>query len=370
MKTILNMVVGLWLAICWLQAQADANPQSQQAPSLWTVSGYLESYWQYDQRQPANHRRPAFIYHHDINERPAINLAMLKLNANAVRWRGNLALAGGTYVRANYANEADSLQPLFEANVGFKLLDQQPLWLDLGIMPSHIGAESAIGRENWTLSRSLIADNSPYFQTGAKLSYVSENGQWQIAGFLLTGWQRIHRPNDNTTPAIGHQLIYTASDTLSLTSSSFIGNDRSDAARQMRYFHHGNLRWQLTPKLGLLFALDIGAEQSAEDAGRYAVWLGQSTIVKYQWTPTVAIAGRVEYYQDRQQVIVSTNTDRGLQAMGYSINLDVQFPKQVLWRNELRYLNSTQALFLQSHGGQDRFNDDGLTATTALIFAF
>lgn len=345
------------------------HAEEQRSP--WLFSGYLESYLQHDHNDPSSHRRPDFIYSHDVLDRPAINLAMLKAALNTQVLRGNLALGSGTYMRANYAAEPAGLQHLFEANVGLKLSTQHALWLDIGVMPSHIGAESAIGSDNWTLTRSLMADNSPYFQTGAKLGYTSDDGRWQLAGLVLTGWQRIHRPNDNTTPALGHQLVYTPNETLTLTSSSFIGNDKSDAERQMRYFHHGNVRWQLSPELSLLVALDVGAQQTATDPGRYQVWLGQSTLLRYQLSPRLAVAGRVEYYQDRHQVIVATHGQDGFQTMGYSVNIDYAITSKVLWRNELRYLNSAQANFSQQvSGAADRLTNDSLSATTALTLSF
>ena len=39
--------------------------------------------------------------------------------------------------------------------------DADNLWLDAGIFVSHIGLESANSRDNLTLTRSIMADNSP-----------------------------------------------------------------------------------------------------------------------------------------------------------------------------------------------------------------
>lgn len=60
-------------------------------------------------------------------------------------------------------------------------------------MPSHIGFESAIGKDCWNLTRSILADNSPYYETGIKLGYTSKNEKLYLAGMYLNGWQRIQK---------------------------------------------------------------------------------------------------------------------------------------------------------------------------------
>ncbi|OQW43057.1 MAG: hypothetical protein A4S08_10190 [Proteobacteria bacterium SG_bin4] len=73
-------------------------------------------------------------------------------------------------MNANYAAEPGILGNLYEGNVGLKLSGSNNLWLDIGVFPSHIGFESAVGKDNWTLTRSLVAENTPYFESGAKIS--------------------------------------------------------------------------------------------------------------------------------------------------------------------------------------------------------
>ena len=79
---------------------------------------------------------------------------------------------------------------VFEASVGFKLSKHKEWWLDMGILPSHIGFESAIGADQLTLTRSMMADNSPYYESGFRLSYNSSNQKWFLALLCVNGWQR------------------------------------------------------------------------------------------------------------------------------------------------------------------------------------
>lgn len=367
--SILRLLPGLF--ICFPVFAQEPSDITEHAPDhtnrALQFSGYLETYYIHDFNDPGNHRRPDSVYSHNVTDSPSINLAMLKAALTTERIRGNLALGSGTYMRANYAAEPHGLRNIYEANIGIKLSSENNLWLDVGVMPSHIGFESAIGIDNWTLTRSLMADNSPYFETGAKLSYTTQDGKWLVSGLLLTGWQRIHRPNDNTTPAIGHHLTYKPNETLTINSSSFVGNDKSDAQRQMRYFHDFYVQWQLNEQWGLITALDIGAEQSATDNGRYHIWYSPNIVLRYTCSDRLQLAARLEHYHDKHGVIIDTGTDDGFQTTGYSINMDYRLNRHIVWRNELRKLTSHNAIFDKDGS---RTVDNNLMAVTALTLSF
>lgn len=98
-----------------------------------------------------------------------LNLGLIKLNAEHERYRANIGLMTGTYARYNLAHEPLEFRNIWEANAGIRLAKN--LWLDAGIFSSHLGFESAISTENLTLTRSLVAENSPYYLSGVNLTY-------------------------------------------------------------------------------------------------------------------------------------------------------------------------------------------------------
>ena len=63
----------------------------------------------------------------------------------------------------------DLARNIQEAYVGYRVTDK--LWIDEGIYFSHIGFESWISRDNWTYTRSLDAEFTPYYQSGVKATY-------------------------------------------------------------------------------------------------------------------------------------------------------------------------------------------------------
>lgn len=181
------VTVALACMLCTsLLAQTDSTTN-------FTVSGYVEAYYSHDFNQPVTNDRPSFIYSHNRHNEFNINLGFIKAAYASERVRGNLALMAGTYANANLAAEPATLRNIYEANARIKLSKTKNVWLDAGVFASHIGFESAISKDCWTLTRSLMAENSPYYETGVKIGYTSDNGKWFLSGLVLNGWQQIRR---------------------------------------------------------------------------------------------------------------------------------------------------------------------------------
>lgn len=187
------------------------NAQEKEKSPL-TFSGYIETYYSYDFGNPDNHLRPGFVYSHNKHNELNLNLGLAKVNYAKDNVRGNLAIMAGTYAEYNMTAEQDLLKNVYEANIGVKISSKHNLWIDAGIMPSHIGFESAIGKDCQALTRSILADNSPYYEAGAKIGYTSPSEKWYLAAMYLNGWQRINKIEGNQTPAFGTQVTYKPSD--------------------------------------------------------------------------------------------------------------------------------------------------------------
>jgi len=329
-------------------------------------SGYVETYYAYDFNEPENNTRPAFFYSHNRHNEVALNLGFIKAAYDNGSVRGNLALMAGTYANANLSAEQGVMKNVYEANAGVKLSKTANLWVDAGIFGSHIGFESAIGKDCWSLTRSILADNSPYYEAGAKVSYTSPSGKWFISGLVLNGWQRIQRPDGNKTFAFGHQLTYKPSAKVTLNSSSFVGNDKPDVDKRMRYFHNFYGIFQLTDSFGLTAGFDIGAEQKAKGSERYSSWYSPVLIAKYAVNSKASISARGEYYTDKNGVIISTGTENGFQTVGYSLNFDYNVYSNVVWRIEARSLSSKDYIFVKDGTAKN----SNTFVTTALAIAF
>ena len=343
-----------------------AEAQSDSTKSPFRFSGYLETYYSYDFGNPLDHNRPGFIYSHNRHNEVSLNLGFIKMAYEKDNVRANLALMTGSYANANLVAEPGVLKNIYEANIGFKVSKTKTVWVDAGIFTSHIGFESAIGKDCWSLTRSILADNSPYYESGVKISYNSDNGQLFLSGLFLNGWQRMQRIDGNNTPAFGHQLTYKPSSKITLNSSSFVGSDTPDSTKRMRYFHNFYGIFQLNEKIGLTLGFDVGTQQKVKGSSDYDTWYSPVAILKYSPSNKINVAFRGEYYSDKNQVIVATGTPNGFQTWGYSVNFDYNIADNLMWRIEGRGLNNKD----QSFVSDNKPSSQNYFMTSALAFSF
>lgn len=335
-------------------------------PSPLTFSGYAEVYYSYDFTKPADNNRPGFIYSHNRHNEFNLNLGFVKAAYNAENVRANIAVAAGTYMNANYAAEPGVLKNVYEANAGVKLSKKKNLWLDAGIFSSHIGFESAISKDCWTLTRSILADNSPYYESGAKLTYVSDNSKWLISALALNGWQRIERVDGNSLMSFGTQLQFKPNAATTLNYSTFIGTDKPDSARLMRYFHNLYAIFNVSNKVGLTAGFDIGMDQKINGGSDMNTWYSPVLILKYSINDNWALAARGEYYSDENGVIISTGTPNGFKTTGFSLNVDYAPASNMLVRVEGRNLNSKDDVFVKESSVTN--SNTAVTASVAISF--
>ena len=365
-----NLLLGVLGFVIFKPVMAQDSTETK---NPLTISGYAEAYYNYDFNRPVNNTAPGFMYNFNRVGEVNLNLGFIKANYSTDRVRGNLALATGTYMNANYAAEPGVLKNVFEANVGVRISKNNNLWIDAGIMPSHIGFESAVGKDNWTMTRSLVAENTPYFESGVKLGFTTKDEKLYLSAMYLNGWQRIQRVDGNTTPAFGTQLTYKPSDAVTLNYSTFIGNDKPDSLRLMRYYHNIYGVFQLSGKFGVTAGFDYGTEQKAKGSSAYNSWFVPVFIARYSPSAKVNVAARGEYFQDKNGVIVSTGTENGFQTFGFSLNVDYAIFPGVLWRVEARNLNSKDRLFLKrtdASAPEQAFRKNNAFLTTSISVAF
>lgn len=323
-------------------------PQTLLAQDL-NWGAFFDGYYAYDFNHPGNQDRnyttqPA--RHNEFN----VNLVFFDSTYESEDVRGRIALQAGTSVDANYSAEPangnyagfDMVKNIQEAYVGTRLSDNT--WIEAGIFFSHIGLESFISGQNLTYTRSLVADFSPFYQAGVRLSHqFSErlSGEFHV----LNGWQIV--TENNTDKAIGTQLRYAISETSSFTYNTFIG--RED---EFRHFHDFVWLSQLTESWILGVQADIGFQQKP-DSSSYANWYGGALIANYAFAQDKALAFRFEFYSDAEQIIVDTNRPEGLEVISASVGFDQKLNDQATWRSEVRYFKTTEDVYPSDRGLKD-----------------
>jgi hypothetical protein len=343
MKAIWQFKIVLLLSLLCFKLSAQTDSVWHQKPNL-EISGFADVFYVYDFNQPQGIERQPFLFNHNRHNEFNLNLGFIKLGLEQTKYRANLALQTGTYANDNYSAEPGLLKSIFEANVGISLNKKNNLWLDAGVLPSHIGFESAISIDNWTMTRSLLAENSPYFLTGAKLTF-NPNEKWEIAGLIINGWQRIQRLQGNSLPSFGTQINYNPTEKITLNWSSFVGTDDPDTTRRMRYFNNFYGQFQFTEKFGLIAGFDIGTQQRIKNSSVYDLWFSPVIIGQFKINQNWKTAIRAEYYQDETGIIIPTGTINGFRTTGLSLNLYYSPTPNIICRLEGRWLNSQDNIF-------------------------
>jgi hypothetical protein len=272
-----------------------------------------------------------------------------------------MALMTGNYAMYNLSAEPNWAKPLLEANVGFKPFQKHNFWIDAGVMPSHIGFESAVGIDCWNLTRSILAENSPYYESGIKFNYTNKKQDLYLAFYLLNGWQKIAISKGDENPSVGVQVNYKPTSSLTLNYSNFVGNIKVDSINSaLRIFHNLYAIYDASSKLSFIFGFDIGTQKVAFT--KSTAWYTPVIISKFNLTDKSKIAGRLELYSDKQQTIIRTSTPNGYQTIGTSINYDYQISSKFLWRAELKRYNSKDPIFKYTQNSNQQ-----TTATMVLI---
>lgn len=338
---------------------------AQEDPKI-KVTGYVELYYGYDFNKPNDNNRPGLIYSHNRTHEVNLNLGFIKANYDNGLLRANLALMAGTYANANLAAEPGVLKNMYEANAGLKLSKSSNLWLDAGIFSSHIGFESAISKDCWTLTRNISSENTPYFEAGAKVTYITDDNKFTATALYLNGWQRIQRQNGNSQPAGGMQLTWKPTDKITLNYSNYLGTEGADSIRVRRFYNNLYGILQLSKQFGLTLGFDYGTQQQAKGSSDKNEILSPVAIARYTISPKWAMAGRVEYYQDKHGIIITTGTPNGFKTMGYSFNVDYSPVANAVVRLEGKVYDSKDKVFIRQQDLVDY--NAAITASIAVSF--
>lgn len=304
--------------------------------------GYIETYHTIAQPINTNNNTVSdLLYNHSRVRELNINMAMLRANMSNEYIRATAAVMAGTYARYNLSHEPGVLQNIYELHAGVKLSRAHQLWLEAGVFESYIGYETPLGTSSLTLSKSLAAENTPYYLSGARVQYESNNNKWLVAFYYLNGWQQMFNNFNSYKPSGGVNIQYRISDKWMFNYSNFTGNVVSYQAEVIRLYHNFYATWKPNKRLEMRALFDIGTDyRTANDIQR---WVVMNAMARFQFAKQWYAAGRVEYYQHHDGLLMLQNlpVNQFRNVAGASVSIDKQLYKNVLLRNEARMLHTT-----------------------------
>jgi len=309
---------------------------AESTPEL-TLGVLLDTYAAHESPDPGGRAR-AYTTQALYQDEPYVNLASAGLTLTTESFRARAAGHWGSSVTSNYAAEPDEAwQYVQESYAGYQLADG--VWLDAGIFLSHIGPEGWSSKDGLTYTRSFIAEFSPYYESGFRLSgNLTEKLSGQL--FLVRGWQNI---SDGRPLALGSLLTYSFSDTLSISHSSFLGDENGT-----RFFNDVYVKWRMHDRLEIIAAYDAGYQNLPGD---YAWWSGWAAIGRYRIIDELAAAIRVERFSDPSGIVAASAREGSyLSVTGGSLTLDYTPVAGVLMRAEYRPIFASNAIFPDDSG--------------------
>lgn len=324
-----------------------------------TAHVLLDAAYSHSFNAPINHER-AFTLQPSRNDQLGIMQGIAGVELRSTYLRGKVAAQTGWFADVLWTGADTSLRWLSEAWLGVRLAEG--VWLDAGVYPSHIGAESMIARDNLVLSRMYVSDATPYAETGVSITW-EESASTTIALHVLNGWQRVIDNNDGI--AIGTRVTHRPSDDVSLTWSTFVGDERPRGQeQQLRWYSNAWMSWNISDVTTLIAIADVGA-QERRIRGYDIVWyLGAIAAVRV--SPALRVAARLEHIHDRNNVLVATAGLQPFVSTSASANADVSLFNHLLLRAEARILQAPYAMFPSRTGL--RMQDAFVTLSASYAF--
>lgn len=365
-----------WLVVLFATPGAVyAQSASADTAARVTFGGFLDAYYAWDFGRPATFDQ-SFAGGSPFTTQPArhnefnVNLAFLEARLDGREVRGRIAFQAGTSVHSNYAGEPTLgivsgpglARHVQEAVGGVRVA--RGLWVDAGVFFSHLGMESWISRDNMTYTRSLVAEYSPYYQSGAKLTWTAKP-RIEIQLAVVNGWQNISETNKGK--GVGARLDWRPAEA---TALSYYNLFSQESGSRLKVFQGIGARASVQ-RVTLLGQLDVGSQAESRADGTAARWMGATAIARVHGA-RVGLALRVESYSDPDQVIVGTGSvgatpNPAFRATGASLGVDVMTQPRALWRTEFRGFRNTRPVFPRASGIAGRFGGF-LVTSLALTF--
>jgi Putative beta-barrel porin-2, OmpL-like. bbp2 len=336
-----------------------------------TLEGYVDVYYSYAFSHPPGGTRPYWVSYDRDNE-INVDMAYVRVQYTSDRVRAIFTPGFGTYMNANYAVERQTLQNIVEASVGIRLFKNKEIWLDGGVFDAPYTYENTFSLDQLAYTRSLGADNTPYYLTGAKLT-VPLDAKWTAYLYLLNGWQVIESQHDPLD--FGSQLEYKPNDQLDINWNTYIGDESSiqNPGYRSRIFEDVEATYNPTSKWSLAADGHSGWQRRYENGGslqsvslQTRQWWNLSATARYQFLARHSITLRLEHFDDPYQVLVKPVTPApGYKVTSASAGYNLSVTDEAMIRFEGRYFVSPYGLWPlrnQTDADNDTWLTIGLTA--------
>jgi hypothetical protein len=286
-----------------------------------------------------NSTQSPHYFNHYYHKAPRINYAQIEWKKSLNQWQFQFGIHDGDYVRRNYSDQPTWSRLISSAQIQYTPRKISQLKMTAGIFPSHIGFESAWVQNNLTLTRSLLAENSPYYESGIHAQYSSKNGKLTLGILALTGWQQAHLATPVNKASWGWSSSYQFNPQILLSYNGFWGYQNATGIQPKSY--HNFYSTIQKDKWKCIVGFDFGQSKNQPNAQNwYSPVVILSRTLNEKWQATF----RIESMKDDYSMILIDN--KGLITQKSTVGLTAQYTskQKFQFRLECKQMISEQTI--------------------------
>jgi Putative beta-barrel porin-2, OmpL-like. bbp2 len=305
-----------------------ASPGSTDVLRGTTVNFLLDGYYGYNFNNPIGRVNLLRAYDVTSNAFSLSQAAIVLENPvdleHGKRFGLRVDLQYGQATETLQGNASNELRPnvwrnLFQAYGTYVAPIGRGLTIDFGKWASPLGIEGNYSKDQMNYSRSYWFDYLPFYHTGARLNYKF-NDKIGVNYWIVNGTQQTEPFNNFKDQLVGLNL--QPHKTVAWTINYYLGQEHPDvrffsnqtipglptqqgtsfepivnAPKGKLHILDSYVTWQATPKLSFALEGDYVIERLTTSSPPSRV-AGGALYARYQFTPSMAIAGRTEYLSD------------------------------------------------------------------------
>ncbi|MCB0480819.1 MAG: porin [Flavobacteriales bacterium] len=309
-------------------------------------NAYIDLYYGYDLNQPYDNERPDFLFNYGKHNQIGINLALANWEYTKGKLTARLGFNFGDFPNRNMAHEQGLLKALYQANVEYQFAKKASFMM--GMFGSHLGFESFASFENLFISHSLASEWTPYYQSGARVTF-NPNEKWTLSATVANGTQNITKIPGNTTPALGGQVAFSPNKNITINYSNLYVNDYPDSLAQFMFYNNLYATFTLMNKLDLVTGFDYGINNNTVlDTTNNIMVI--SFLARYRFSEKWSVGFRAEHYDDPGSVYISTATINPFVTQCYTVGLNYSPMDRVKFRIESRNFTAEKPFYRNDQG--------------------
>jgi hypothetical protein len=266
-------------------------------------SGYIDGYYNFNFNHPASMNNGPLRYFDIQANQFSLNMAGFYMSVDPQPIGATLQLGygrGWDIFHGTEPNDGQSIVRFFpQAYVTVAPESWGGFTFDFGKFVTSAAAELTETHLGWNYSRALMYSNGPFYHMGARIAKpVTSN--WTVGFQLVNGWNNVEDNNTGKTIGITSAL---SGEKVQLFNTYYGGPEVTGTNEGWRHYFDTVLSLTPTEDFSAYLTYDIAVDKGDYDGFQNGGrgnnnWWGFGTAAQYKMTPSWAVTGRWEYYND------------------------------------------------------------------------